>query len=104
MTSLLHRHRRDARQRLSGLMRKIRQVANYLDFRAPGNRKVVVHNEATGTARWHGQSIPNERRVVAVGPKLHAARHELVADLQATLSEFCIQRHCTQCRAVDGEW
>jgi hypothetical protein len=46
VTALLHRDRRDSRQRLSSLMRKIRQISDHLDFRMTGDREIIVHQHA----------------------------------------------------------
>ena len=50
-------------------MRKIRQIANHLDFRVPGNRKVVVHNDAADPVSRHAERFANERRDYSRPPK-----------------------------------
>jgi len=47
MTSLLHRNRRDTRQWLTSLVRKIRQVADHLHFWMIRNGQIFVHDHAT---------------------------------------------------------
>ena len=73
-------------------MRKIRQITNHLDFRVPGNRKIIIHNDAAGPVSWCAESFPNERRIIAGRPNFHTARNKFIADLHASFSEICCPR------------
>src|SRR5260370_35316037 len=60
LAPLLHRHRRDSRQGLSSLMRKIGEGANYLHFRISKNGDVVVHNNAANAVNRYAARFPAE--------------------------------------------
>src|SRR6266513_4374078 len=68
LAPLLHRHRRDSRQGLSRFMRKICEVANYLDFRMSGNGEVVVHNNPANMVNRYAERFSDEQRNVAGRP------------------------------------
>src|SRR5215470_15437063 len=81
VTSLLHRHWRDSGQRLSSLMRKIRQVTNHLYLRMSGNGEVLVHNDTADAVNRCAHCFPDERCIVSGRPNLHAARDEFAVQL-----------------------
>ena len=72
MAPLLHRYWRYSWQRLSALLRKVRKIADHLNFWVPGNRKVIVHYNATCPVNRHAEGFANERRTVAGSPNLHS--------------------------------
>src|SRR5207249_6574084 len=51
-TSLLDGDGRHPRQRLSGLMWKVCQVTDDLNFGMAGNGKIIVHNNAADPINW----------------------------------------------------
>src|SRR5438128_259135 len=55
VTALLHGDWRHAWQRLSSLVRKICQVADYLNLRTSRNRKIIVEDHATNIVDWHAK-------------------------------------------------
>ena len=80
-------------------MRKIRQIADHLHFRVTRNRKVLVHDDAASPVSRYAESFSDERRIVARRPNFHAAGNELVANLDAGLSEICCPRICAHFHA-----
>src|SRR6476660_277858 len=65
LAPLLHCYGRNSRQGLSGLMRKICQVANDLHFRMPGNAEGVVHNNSATTVNRYTECFADERCNIA---------------------------------------
>jgi hypothetical protein len=60
VTTLLHRDRRHSRQRLSSLMRKIRQITNHLNLRVTGYCEIVVNHHASDSIDRHAERLANE--------------------------------------------
>ena len=73
MTALLHRHRRNAWQRLAILMGKMRQVADHLDLAVTGNGQIIVHNDPTRFIDRHADGLSDRRSRIARGPDFHPA-------------------------------
>ena len=70
-------------------MREICQVANYFLFRMPRNGEVVVHNNASNTINRRDKRFPDERRIVAGCPNLHAARDEFAIQFSRICNVRC---------------
>src|SRR5205814_8322991 len=96
VTTLLHRHRRNTRQRLPSLLRIVCQVTNHLDFGMPRNRKIVIDDDAADSIDRHAECFTNKRNIVTCRPNFHATRNKFVAHLQSGLSEIggtCARAH-----------
>src|SRR5437868_492554 len=94
MAPLLHRYWRYSWQRLSALLRKLRKIANHLNFWVPGNRKVIVDYDATRPVNGCAESFANEGGSIPSSPNLHAAWDKLIANLHAAFSEIRSPRAC----------
>src|SRR5688572_21645405 len=68
--ALLHRHWRNARQRLAALVSEARQVANHHDFGMARDAQVFVHDHAAAFIDWNTDRFSDERSDVARGPNL----------------------------------
>ena len=73
-------------------MRKIRQIADHLDFRMPGNGEVLVHNHAAHPINRRPERFPDKRRIVPSRPNFYAARDEFAVHLHACLGQICCPR------------
>src|ERR1039458_7265617 len=69
-------------------MRKIRKIANHLDFGMPRNREIVVHNYATRSVPFHAKRFADERSFVARRPNFHATGNEFVTGLQTGVGQI----------------
>ena len=69
-------------------MRKIRKIANHLDFGMPRNREIVVHNYATRSVPFHAKRFADERCFVARRPNFHATGNEFVTGLQTGVGQI----------------
>src|SRR5262249_54915994 len=90
LTPLLHRYGGDSRQRLSRLMRKVCKIADHLHFRMSRNCEVVIHNNSANTVNRCDKRFPDERRIVAGRPNLHATWDEFTIQFYAG---FCNVRY-----------
>src|SRR5437868_498736 len=69
-------------------MRKIRQIADDLNFGVIRNGQVVVYHHSTNAIDRRAERLPNEGGGVAGGPDLHPARDKFVANLQSILGKI----------------
>src|SRR6266542_1520052 len=72
-------------------MRKIRQVANHLNFRMAWDGQIIVHNGAADPVNWNAKSFANERGIVTGRPDFNPTRYEFVAELHSSLSKIRCQ-------------
>src|SRR3954469_10526728 len=87
VTTLLHRYRRNSRQRFAPLMREIGEVSNYLHFGMARYGQVFVHDDPARFIALDTERCAHRRRFIARSPYFHAAGNELVADLNPLLRE-----------------
>src|SRR6476659_1401357 len=76
---LLHGHWRNPRQWFPGLVGKICEIADDKHFWMPGNREVVVNENAPDAVNRHAKSFTDKRGRVTSGPDFDAARNKFVA-------------------------